>query len=74
MKLVIQFMIADTQIVYKLQVHIKFLFTGYKYNRIEALQKVQEYLSTRLLQRSKKVQFVSILIDSTRSIYVLAHR
>ena len=50
-------MMAGTQIVYKLQVHRKFLFAGYKDSGMEALQKIQEHPLTRLLQRSKKVQF-----------------
>ena len=39
-RLVMQFMIAGIQIVYKLEVHIKFLFTNYKDGGMEALQKV----------------------------------
>ena len=35
-----QFMMAGTQIVYKLQVHMKFLFAAYKDSGMEALQKV----------------------------------
>ena len=73
-RLVMQFMMADTQIVYKLQVYMKFLFVGYKDGKMEACQKVQEHPSTRPLQRSKKVQFASILIDSTRSICILARK
>ena len=73
-RLVMQFMMAGTQIVYKLQVYIKFLFGGYKDGGIEALQKVQEDLPIRLLQRSKKVQFAHILIGLTRSICMLVHR
>ena len=69
-----QFMMAGTQTVYKLQMHMKFFFVGYKDGGIEARQKVQEHPPTRPLQRSKKVQFASILIDSTRSICVLARR
>lgn len=42
-------MIVDIQIVFKLQVYIKFLFTSYKDNKIEAFQKVQEYPPTKLL-------------------------
>lgn len=48
-------MIASIQIVYKLQVHIKFLFIDYKDDRIEVYQKIQEYQSKRLLQKSKKI-------------------
>lgn len=48
-KLVIQFMIAGTQIIYKLQVYIKFFFTNYRHNGIEAHQKIQKYSSIRLL-------------------------
>ena len=33
-------MMAGTQIVYKLEVHIKFFFAGYKDSGMEALQKV----------------------------------
>ena len=73
-RLEMQFMMAGIQIVYKLQVHMKFFFAGYKDVGIETLQKVQEHPPTRLLQTSKEVQFASILINLTRSICVLAHR
>ena len=73
-RLVMQFMMASTQIVYKLQIHMKFLSVGYKNGGMESRQKVQEHPQTRPLQRSKKVQFASILIDSTRSICVLARK
>ncbi len=69
-----QFMMAGTQIVFKLQVHKMFFFAGYKDGGMEARQKLQEHPPTRPLQRSKKVQFASILIGSTRSICVLARR
>lgn len=35
-----QFMIVGIQILYKLQVHIKFFFASYKNNKIKAYQKV----------------------------------
>ncbi len=69
-----QFMMAGIQIVYKLQVHMKFFFAGYKDGGMEARPKIQEHPPTRPLQRIKKVQFASKLIDSTRSICVLARR
>ena len=69
-----QFMMASTEIVYKLQVYIKFLFTSYKDGGMKACQKIQEHPPTRLLQRNQKVQFASILIESTRVICVLVCR
>ena len=54
-RLVMQFMMAGAQIVYKLQVHIKFFFVSYKYDGMEVCQKVQEHPPTKPLQRSKKV-------------------
>ena len=69
-----QFMMAGTQFVYKLQVHMKFFFARYKDGGVEARRKVQEHSPTTPLQRSKRVQFASILIDLTRSIYVLTRR
>ena len=74
MRLVMQFMMADTQIMYKLQVHRRFLYAGYKDGGMEERRKVQEHPPRRLLQRSQRTQFASILIDSTRSICVLARR
>lgn len=61
---------AGTKIVYKLQVHLKFLFTSFKDGRIETFSKVQKHSSIKILEKSKKVQFVGLLIDSTRLIYV----
>ena len=42
-RLVVQFMMAGRQIVYKLQVHMRLLFANYKDRGIEARQKVQEH-------------------------------
>ena len=69
-----QFMTASTQIVYKLQMHMMFLFAIYKDDGIEARQKVQEIPLIKLLQKHKRAQSASISIDLTRSICVLAHR
>ena len=73
-RLVMQFMMAGKKIVYKLQVQMRFLFANYKDRGIEARQKVQDHPPTRPLQRSKRVQFASILIDLARSISVVARR
>ena len=62
-RLVMQFMMAGIQIVYKLLVYMRFLFAGYKDGRMEARQKVHEHPPTKPLQRNKRLQSASILID-----------
>ena len=62
MRLAIQFMMAGMQIVHKVQMHTMFQFVSYKDGGIEARQKVHEHPPTKLIQKSKKVQFRSILI------------
>ena len=44
-----QFMMAGTQIVYKLQMHIMFLFAVYKDDGMQTLQRVQEHPLIKLL-------------------------
>lgn len=67
-------MIAGTQIVYKLKVNIRFLFASYKNDGIKTYQKVQEHLLTKPLQKNKKMQFVSILIELIRLIYIHTYK
>lgn len=57
----IQFMIVGTQLAYKLQPYMKFQFGNYNDGGMEAFQKIQNHLPIKLLQKSRKVQLVSIL-------------
>lgn len=75
-RLLMQFIMAGTQIVYNTS--CKCLFAGYKDGGVEKYCTVQyKYKSIHQqgpLQRSKRVQFASLLIDSTRSIYACSIR
>ncbi len=66
-----EFMIVGTLIVHKLRLYTRFQFDGYRDNGMGVHQKVHEHPPTKLLQRSRKVQFVSILIGLIRSTCVL---
>ena len=67
-----QFMIAITQIVYKLQLHIRFRFTSLKQKNRNTLQSTR-LITNKFFINEQKVQFVSILIDLTRFIYLLVY-
>lgn len=49
-------------------------FVSYKNSKIKTYQKIHKHSLIKLWQKSKKLQFVSILIEKTRSTYMLARR
>ncbi len=62
-RLVTQFMMVDTRIVHKLRLYSRFQFDFYRDGGMGAYLKVHKHPPTKLLQRSRKVQFTNILID-----------